>query len=91
MGNLQGGMIAAAIDNAIGPLSLMVAPPSVTKTLTISYLRPVKGNLDKIYITSKFESQEGREVIFTAIVHNEDETVTYATAQALHIILKPKG
>lgn len=91
MGTLQGGIIAAAIDNAIGPLSFTVAPPSVTKTLTINYLRPVKGNLEKIYVTAKLESQEGRQITFSATVHNEDGSVTYASAEALHIILKSKS
>lgn len=27
---MQGGMIVAAIDNTLGPLSYLVAPPSVT-------------------------------------------------------------
>ena len=27
---MQGGMIGAAVDNTLGPLSLLVAPPNVT-------------------------------------------------------------
>ena len=32
---MQGGMIAAAIDNTLGPLSMLVASPNVTRTLDI--------------------------------------------------------
>lgn len=41
MGNMQGGLIAAAFDNVLGPLSYLVAPPSVTTSLNVQYLRPV--------------------------------------------------
>ena len=29
-GAMQGGMIDAAIDNAVGPLSMLIAPPNMT-------------------------------------------------------------
>ena len=30
-GAMQGGMVAAAVDNTLGPLSMLVAPPNVTR------------------------------------------------------------
>ena len=38
---MQGGMIAAAIDNTLGPLSMLVAPPNVTRQLEVTYSRPI--------------------------------------------------
>jgi len=36
-GSMQGGMIAAAVDNTLGPLSVLVAPPNVTRRLEVKY------------------------------------------------------
>jgi uncharacterized protein (TIGR00369 family) len=41
LGAMQGGFIAAALDNTLGPFAYLIAPPSVTSQLNISYLRPV--------------------------------------------------
>lgn len=41
LGYMQGGFIAAALDNTLGPFSYLIAPPSVTSQFNISYLRPV--------------------------------------------------
>lgn len=38
---MQGGFVTAAIDNTLGPLSYLVAPPSVTVQLSTQFLRPV--------------------------------------------------
>jgi len=35
---MQGGMIAAAVDNTIGPLSFLVAAPNVTRRLEMKYI-----------------------------------------------------
>ena len=87
MGYMQGGMIAAAIDNAIGPLSFMVAEPNVTKTLEITYLRPIKANVSGITVVASFESQNGRELIFVADVLREDGA-KYAQARSVNVLLK---
>ena len=41
MGMMQGGVLAALVDNVLGPLSYLVAPPSVTTELNVTFLRPV--------------------------------------------------
>ncbi|MFY2764739.1 PaaI family thioesterase [Arenimonas sp. MALMAid1274] len=41
LGYMQGGFIAAALDNTLGPFSYLIAPPSVTSHLSLDYLRPV--------------------------------------------------
>ncbi len=40
-GHMQGGMIAAAVDNTVGPLSFLLAPYSTTTHLNLTYIRPV--------------------------------------------------
>jgi uncharacterized protein (TIGR00369 family) len=87
MGYMQGGMIAAAIDNAIGPLSFMVAAPNVTKTMEVTYLRPIPVSVTEITVTAAFESQQDRELIFVADVLRDDGT-KLATARSVNVLLK---
>jgi uncharacterized protein (TIGR00369 family) len=89
LGYMQGGIIAAAIDNVIGPLSFMVAPPSVTKSLTIDYLRPVNENVEAIYVTARLERRQERELIFVADVRRHDEAL-FARARSVNILLKQR-
>lgn len=89
MGYMQGGMIAAAIDNAIGPLSFMVAPPNVTKTLTITYQRPIPPSMASITVEARLEKQDGRSLTFTATVRRDEKTVL-ATAVAEHRTMREK-
>lgn len=83
MGYMQGGMIAAAVDNVIGPLSFLIAPPSVTKTLTMTYLRPIPATLSEIVVQAWLVSAEGRELLFAAEVRRGENAVL-ATAEARH-------
>lgn len=39
-GIVQGGMVTAAVDNTLGPLSMLVAPPNVTRRLEMKFSRP---------------------------------------------------
>jgi len=87
MGTMQGGMIAAAIDNAIGPLSFMVAAPNVTKTMEVTYLRPIPASVTEITVVASFESQQDRELIFVADVLRDDGT-KLAQARSVNVLLK---
>jgi len=87
MGYMQGGMIAAAIDNAIGPLSFMVAAPNVTKSMEVTYLRPIPASVSEITVTAAFESQTDRELIFVADVLRDDGT-KLAQARSINVLLK---
>ena len=89
MGYMQGGMIATAVDNVVGPLSFMVAPPSVTKTLEMTYLRPVAPTLADITVVAWLEAQEGRELVFKAEVRRGTDT-TLAQATLRNVILKQR-
>ena len=87
MGYMQGGMIAAAIDNAIGPLSFMVAAPNVTKTMAVTYLRPIPASVTEITVFAAFDSQEERELIFVADVLRGDGAVL-AKGRSVNVLLK---
>ncbi len=87
MGYMQGGMIAAAVDNVIGPLSFMVAAPNVTKSMEVQYLRPVTDSIKQITVVAAFEGQQGRELTFVADVLRDDGA-KLAQARSTNILLK---
>ena len=81
MGYMQGGMITAAIDNTMGPLSFMVAPPSVTTQLNTSFIRPVKPDDEFIYVEAQVTELTRRQLFMTAQVKNaEDKVLTICHA-----------
>ena len=65
---MQGGMIVAAVDNTFGPLSVLVAPPNVTRQLELTYSRPVTLGLGHIVVTARFLGREDRWLRFQAEV-----------------------
>lgn len=81
MGHLQGGAIAMAVDNGIGPLSYLVAPPSATTELVTTYLRPVTAEDAAIEVEAWLVERVGRRLVFDARVTNASgETVALARA-----------
>ncbi|MEL7435675.1 MAG: PaaI family thioesterase, partial [Chloroflexota bacterium] len=71
LGFLQGGIIAAMMDNTVGPLSFLVAPPSVTTQFNTTYIRPVTPQ-DKIVIVEAVVTERTRRNIYmTATALNE--------------------
>ena len=67
-GNMQGGMIAAAIDNTIGPLSMLVAPPNFTRHMEVKYKKVISPDLGYFYVTAKFVAQKKRQLVFDVVV-----------------------
>lgn len=67
-GSMQGGMIAAAIDNTVGPLSMITGPINVTRDMTLKYKKPVKGEFDFITVKAKFTEKRGKRLFFSAEV-----------------------
>jgi acyl-coenzyme A thioesterase PaaI-like protein len=85
-GTMQGGMVAAAVDNTLGPLSVLVAPPNVTRRLEMVYSEPITPDLEQIVVTSKLLEQKDRWLFFRADVYNPDGN-RLARARAVHWIL----
>jgi acyl-coenzyme A thioesterase PaaI-like protein len=86
---MQGGMVAAAIDNTLGPLSMLVAPPNVTRTLEVTYSKPITLDLRTFLVTARLVGREKRFLNFTAEVHTEDGQ-KLARARAVHWIVQEK-
>ena len=55
LGMMQGGMIVAAIDNVFGPLSYLVAPPSLTMQLNTSFIKSVGPDQTYIDVNAKVD------------------------------------
>ena len=85
-GAMQGGMVAAAVDNTLGPLSMLVAPPNVTRRLQIKYSRPATPELGYITVNAKLQERKGRWLRFTADVR-DPEGALLARALATHWIV----
>lgn len=85
-GSMQGGIIAAAIDNTLGPLSMLVAPPNFTRRLEIKYRQSVTFELGHITVEGKFIEQKKRQLFFRASVMNDDGN-ELANAKATHWIV----
>ncbi len=79
---MQGGMIAAAIDNTLGPLSILIAPPNLTRTLEIKYSAPIPLDLGSIIVTAQLIAREGNELRFKVEVRSDGgKLLTRASAR----------
>jgi len=85
-GTMQGGMIAAAVDNTIGPLSLLVAPANVTRTLQLEYLKPAKGTLPYIDVKARLAEHHKRRLVFEAEVFDPDGNLL-ATSRSVNLVI----
>ena len=88
-GSMQGGIIAAAIDNTLGPLSMLVAPPNFTRRLEIKYRQAVKPENGHIRVEGRFVEQKKRQLFFRARVLDEEGN-ELANAKAVHWIVDEK-
>ena len=85
-GTMQGGMIAAAVDNTLGPLSMLVAPPNVTRRLEMTYSRPVTLDMDVILVEARLIDRQDRWLFFRADVRSR-EGLRLVRCKATHWIL----
>lgn len=85
-GTLQGGIIAAAIDNTIGPLSMLVSPPNFTRYMNVKYGKAISPELGFIYVTAKFTGKKKRQLFFEAVVEDSDGN-KLASAKAIHWVI----
>ena len=72
VGHLQGGVVAAFVDGVVGPLSYLVAPPSATTDLNVSYLAPADGAVAAVEVTGRLVQRAGRTLVFDAEVRAVD-------------------
>ncbi len=86
-GSMQGGIISAAIDNTIGPLSLLVSPPNFTRYMNVKYARIVTPDLGYIYVTANYIRKKKRFLYFEATVLDSEEN-QLASAKSTHWVLE---
>ena len=86
-GTMQGGMIDAAIDNAVGPLSLLVAPMNMTRTIETKILKAITMDVETIYVKAKLVEVKKRRLTFEAEVVDEVGLV-YATSTIVNYIVR---
>ena len=72
---MQGGMVAAAVDNTLGPLSMLVAPPNVTRRLEMKYSHPITIDLEYIIVEGVLLERDGRRLTFRADVRDLEGTL----------------
>lgn len=83
---LQGGIVAAVIDNTIGPLSMLVAPPNVTREMRVKYSRPVTLDIEFLFVEAKLVEKNGKRLKFIAMVRDKNNKL-YARADSSHVII----
>jgi len=87
MGFMQGGYIAAAFDNAYGPLSYLVAKkPTTTIDMNIQYIRGVVTE-QKVIVTANVEAKGFSTIHMTAEMRTEKGKLL-ATSTTNLLILK---
>ena len=85
-GTMQGGMINAAIDNAVGPLSLLVAPLNMTRTMETKYIKAITMELECIYVQAILVEEKKKRLTFEVAVMDEYENI-YTTAKVVNWIV----
>jgi len=86
-GTMQGGMTSAAIDNAVGPLSLLVAPLNVTRYMESKLIQPITMELEYIYVKASLVEQKKKRLIFEVTVEDKAQTV-YTKAKVTNWIVE---
>jgi uncharacterized protein (TIGR00369 family) len=70
-GFMQGGIIVAAIDNTIAPLSYMLAPPNITKEISTTFKRPITQSDRYINVIASMIQKTSTHIVLQAEVRNE--------------------
>ncbi|WP_297483055.1 PaaI family thioesterase [Sulfurimonas sp.] len=83
---MQGGMIIAAMDNALGPLSLLVAPKNMTRSIESKLIKAITMNVKYIYVTASLYEVKKRRLIFDVVVKDKEDNL-YSTARVTNFIL----
>ena len=83
---MQGGMIIASIDNALGPLSLLIAPKNMTRNIESKLIKAITMDVEYIYVTASLNEAKKRRLIFDVVVKDKEDNL-YATARVINFIL----
>ena len=83
---MQGGMVNAAIDNAVGPLSLLIATANITRHMETKFLRPITLVTDYIFVKASLSEMKKRRLSFDVSVEDEKGEV-FVEAKVVNFIL----
>jgi acyl-coenzyme A thioesterase PaaI-like protein len=86
-GIVHGGLVAAALDEAVGLLATWYAFPSVTARLFTRYRRPVRINTE-LQIRATLAEARGRRLHVDAFIGDGDEHLAECRAALLHVPLE---
>ncbi|MDD1624116.1 MAG: PaaI family thioesterase [Methylococcaceae bacterium] len=86
MGFMQGGIITAAIDNTVSPLSFMLGSPNVTQTISTTFKRPIK-KTDRFVIVkaSMIEKTETHIVMQAEVKSDSGKLMANGVAKCVFI------
>lgn len=86
-GTMQGGIIMGAVDNAVGPLSLLAAPMSITRNIESKFIKPITMNIEFLYVTATLFQQKKKRLIFDVVIKDKDE-ILYTKAKVTNWIIE---
>jgi uncharacterized protein (TIGR00369 family) len=85
-GFMQGGIIVAAIDNTIAPLSYVSAPANITKEINTLFKRPIKTCDEYIQVVASVITQSTTHIELAAEVFNQKgKLAAKATANCVFV------
>ena len=82
VGFMQGGMIAAALDNVFGPLTYLMGDAALTTNLQVSYVQPVTPDLDAIVVEATVAQKAPPHLFLDGRVMNEARDTLFAVGHA---------
>jgi acyl-coenzyme A thioesterase PaaI-like protein len=94
-GIVHGGLVAAALDEAVGLLATWYAFPTVTARIFVRYRRPVPINTE-LLLTARIVETNGRRVHADGAITDGDESLAECKAALLqvpleHFLRTPEG
>ena len=86
-GIVHGGLVASALDEAVGLLATWHSFPSVTVRIFVRYRRPVPINTE-LLIRAWIDKVSGRRLHVDAAISDGDETLAECKSALLHVPLE---
>jgi len=86
-GTMQGGLVVGAIDNAVGPLSMLIAGANMTRSIETKYLKAITMDVGMIYVKAKLLEQKRRRLTFDVNVEDSQGEV-YTRAKVVNFVLE---
>ena len=86
-GTMQGGLIVGAIDNAVGPLSMLIAGANMTRSVESKFLKAITMEVGMVYVKAKLVEQKKRRLTFKVTVEDTLGEV-YTKATVINFILE---